>query len=208
MQIHDGEIKLIVEIKGINGFPSDEDILAVQKYVPLRMREWDYTQIQGLTIINHQKHIPPLNRDNDLPFRKEMLEVTEEQNIGLLTTWDLHRLVRSFIHNEWKHENIKDLFYKVGRVNILPNHYEFIGKIERFIENKSILGIKIEASNLRLGDRIAFELPVIFEEQVCDSLQFKNNPIEIAEVGMLVGTKTHLTKENARVGVRVYRVIC
>ena len=106
MQIHDGEIKLIVEIKGINGFPSDEDILAVQKYVPLRMREWDYTQIQGLTIINHQKHIPPLNRDNDLPFRKEMLEVTEEQNIGLLTTWDLHRLVRSFIHNEWKHENI------------------------------------------------------------------------------------------------------
>ncbi|MEH2045203.1 hypothetical protein [Nostoc sp.] len=86
------------------------------------------------------------------------------------------------------------------------SHYEFIGTIERFIESKGILGIKIEASSLRLGDRIAFELPVIFEEQKCESLEFEKNLIEVAEVGMLVGTKTHLTKEDVRIGIHVYRV--
>lgn len=208
LQIHDYETILLLEVKGIKNFPCDDDALAVTKYPILRMREWNRVNIQGLTIINHRRHIPPLARDNALPFRKEILDVAEEQQIGLLTTWDLHRLTRSFIQNGWHHKQIKDLFYQVGRINILPNHYEFIGTIERFIESKGILGIKIEASSLKRGDRIAFELPVVFEEQQCESLQFENNPIEFAEAGMLVGTKTHLTKEEARIGVRVYRVIC
>ncbi|MEH2074395.1 MAG: hypothetical protein V7K57_08375 [Nostoc sp.] len=206
LQIHDYETTLLVEVKGIKGFPCDDDALAVQKYVVLRMREWKSVNIQGLTIINHQRHIPPLERDNTLPFRQEILDVAEEQQIGLLTTWDLHRLARSFVQNQWNHKQIKDLFYQVGRINILPSHYEFIGIIERFIESKEILGIKIEASSLRLGDRIAFKLPVIFEEQKCESLEFEKNLIQVAEVGMLVGTKTHLTKEDVSIGIYVYRV--
>ncbi len=207
LQIHDYETTLLLEVKGIKNFPSDDDALAVQKYVVLRMREWESVKIQGLTIINHQRHIPPLERDNALPFRQEILDVAKEQQIGLLTTWDLHRLARSFVQNKWNHKQIKDLFYQVGRINILPSHYEFIGTIERFIESKGILGIKIEASSLRLGDRIAFELPVIFEEQKCESLEFEKNLIEVGEAGMLVGTKTHLTKKDVRIGMHVYRVI-
>ncbi len=207
LQIHDHETTLILEVKGISGFPSDDDVLAVQKYVVLRMREWQSINVQGLTIINHHKHLPPLDRDNNLPFRQEMLDASEEQKIGLLTTWDLHRLAKSFIQNKWKHEDIKDLFYQVGRVNILPNHYEFIGTIQRFIEKKGIVGIQIEASSLKFGDRIAFELPVVFEEQECESLEFESNPIEFAEIGMLIGTKTKLSKEDARIGVCVYKII-
>ncbi|PZU91957.1 MAG: hypothetical protein DCE90_19120 [Pseudanabaena sp.] len=207
LRIHDYEITLILEVKGISGFPSDEDTLAVDKYVSLRMREWKTVNVQGLTIVNHQRHLPPLDRNNDLPFRQEMLDASEHQNIGLLTTWDLHRLTRSFLQNKWKHEDIKELFYKVGRIPIIPSHYEFIGTIQRFIPTMSILGIQIEASNLKVGDRIAFELPVVFEEQECESLQFENHPITIGEIGMLVGTKTNLTREEARVGVRVYKII-
>lgn len=207
LRIHDYETILILEVKGISGFPSDEDTLAVDKYVSLRMREWKTVNVQGLTIVNHQRHLPPLDRNNDLPFRQEMLDASEHQNIGLLTTWDLHRLTRSFIQNKWKHEDIKELFYKVGRISIIPSHYEFIGTIQRFIPQAGILGIQIEASNLRLGDRIAFELPVVFEEQELESLEFNNHPVTIGEIGMIVGTKTNLTKEDARTGVRVYKII-
>jgi HPt (histidine-containing phosphotransfer) domain-containing protein len=207
LRIHDYEPTLILEVKGISGFPSDEDTLAVDKYVSLRMREWKTVSIQGLTIVNHQRHLPPLDRNNDLPFRQEMLDASEHQNIGLLTTWDLHRLTRSFIQNKWKHEDIKELFYKVGRIPIIPSHYEFIGTIQRFIPIMSILGIQIEASSLKVGDRIAFELPVVFEEQECESLEFEKHSITIGQIGMLVGTKTNLTRDEARVGVRVYKII-
>ncbi|WP_434687658.1 hypothetical protein [Pseudanabaena minima] len=207
LRIHDNEITLVLEVKGISGFPSDDDTLAVQKYVVLRMREWNTVNVQGLTIVNHQRHLPPLDRNNDLPFRQEMLVASEQQNIGLLTTWDLHRLTRSFIQNGWEHEDVKNLFYKVGRILIIPSHYEFIGTIQRFIPERGILGIQIEASNLRIGDRIAFELPVVFEEQECESLESERHSIEIAEIGMLVGTKTNLTKEEARTGVRVYKIV-
>lgn len=39
LQVLDCDPALIVEIKGIRGFPSDDDALAVQKYVVLRMKE-------------------------------------------------------------------------------------------------------------------------------------------------------------------------
>ena len=206
LQIHDDETKLIIEVKGITRFPSDDDSLAVQKYVVLRMREWKDVNIQGLTIINHLRSLPPLDRDNKLPFRQEILDAAEAQRIGLLTTWDLHRLARSFIQNKWKHKEIKDLFYQVGRINIVPSHYEFIGTIKRFIEKQGILGIQIEESFLSIGDRIAFEFPVAFEEQQCNSLEFENASIQVAEIGMLVGTQTHLTKEDVRLDSRVYRI--
>ena len=206
LQIHDSEPTLIIEVKGISNFPSDEDALTVQKYVILRMREWERVAVQGITIINHQRHLPPLDRDNEMPFRQEILDVATEQKIGLLTAWDLHRLARSFIKNNWKFEYIHDLFYQTGRIQPIPTHYEYVGTINRYIEEINVLGIQVEQNTFRKGNRIAFELPVSFEEQDCNSLQFENNEIFQAQLGMLVGIKTHLTKEQVKLGTRVFKI--
>ena len=207
LQIHDQETTLIAEVKGISSHPSDDDALTVQKYVVLRMREWDRVTVRGISIINHQRHLPLLERDNEMPFRQEILDAAEEQSISLITAWDLHRLARSFIQNGWEHENIRDLFYQSGRIQPIPNHYEYVGTIERYmkIDEINVIGVQIEKETIRLGDRIAFELPVLFEEQICESMQFENADIEEAQVGMLVGIKTHLTKDQAT-GTRVYRI--
>ena len=47
--IKGGEPKIICEVKGINNYPSDEDALTVQKYVVLRMREWNRTDLMSLS---------------------------------------------------------------------------------------------------------------------------------------------------------------
>lgn len=206
LQIHDYDTTLIVEIKGINNFPSDNDALTVQKYVILRMREWSRTNVKGISIINFQRHLPPLERNNDMPFRQEILDTADEQLIGLMTTWDLHRIARSYIQLNWKHEYIRDIFYQNGRIQATPTHYQYIGKVDRYIEKIKVIGIQIENGSLRLGDKIAFELPIIFEEQICESLQFDNTEIDEAQTGMLIGTKTNLKKEQARIGTRVYRI--
>jgi hypothetical protein len=148
-----------------------------------------------------------LDRDNKAPFREDVLTNAEEQAFGLLTTWDLFRLVRSYLKLQWKNQYIKDLFYLSGRIEPIPKHYEFIGVVEHFWQKAGAVGMRIEASMLRLGDRIAFELPVEFEEQRVESLQVDKNPVSQAETGMLAGIQTLLHKEHLKKGTRVFRLM-
>jgi hypothetical protein len=206
LQVKDNSPILLIEVKGISGLPRDEALQAWKYLVP-RMQEWNRTDIQTLSIINHQRNLPPLERENNNPFREDNILNAQEHGFGLLTTWDLYRLTRSYTHNGWKHEYIKPLFYEKGRIEPLPKHYQFIGSVQRFIPEISVVGIQIETGNLSIDDRIAFELTVEFEEQVVESLQFKNQSVVQAEIGMLVGITTKLTKEQLKKGVRVFRLL-
>lgn len=206
LQIRDEPVNILVEIKGVSGIPKDSDVLQVLKHVPIRMKEWQDFDVKALSIINHQKAIPPLERNNSKVFRDLILKSAIEQNLGLLTTFDLYRLVRSYLKNNWTPENIKDLFTQSGHITIVPNHYQYVGVIENFWEKVSAVGIRIEEIPIRLGDKIAFEFPIEFEEISVNSLQVENNSTEIAEVGNLAGIKTNLTKELLRKGIRVFKV--
>jgi hypothetical protein len=207
LQIRDISPVLLVEVKGISGIPRDADVLQVGKYIAPRMREWNRTDIRGLAIINHQRHLPALERDNESLFREDLIINAEEQEFGLLSTWDLFRLTRSYLKNTWNPEYVRPLFYQSGRIEPIPTHYQFLGIVERFWPEASAIGIRIEEVELGLGDRIAFELPVEFEEQVVESLQVDGEPVERADVGQFAGIKTHLTEEQVKKkGVRVFRV--
>lgn len=136
LRICDGSPALLIEIKGISGMPKDEDALQVSKYMVPRMKEWNRTDVHGLFIVNHQKNLPPSERENRSVFRDDILANAIEQGFGLLTTWDLFRLARSFNKNNWVHEHVKDLFYKNSRIDIIPSHYRYLGVIEGYIEKR------------------------------------------------------------------------
>jgi hypothetical protein len=206
LRILDEPTTLLVEVKGITGLPTDADALQVQKYVVVRMREWGRTNVQGLEIINHQKGIPALDRENEAPFRQDILVNAEEQQFGLITTWDLYRLARSYLKNNWKPEHVKALFLQFGRIRSVPLHYQFAGIVENFWEKVGVVGVRVKEANLRMGDRIAFELPVDFEEQEITSLQVENQQVELAEPSMLAGIKTDFTKQYIKKGMRVFKV--
>lgn len=206
LQIHDDLPILLVEVKGISNYPADEDALAVGKYLLPRMREWGHFDVGGLSIINHQRHLPALDRDNKMPFRQVILDNAEGQGLGLMTGWDLHKLLRSYLRNGWQPEHVKPLFYGSGRILPVPMHYELVGVVRRFIEKKEIVGIEITGDKLRQGDCIAFELPVEFLEQDVAALEIDNEQVVEASAGSLVGTQTVLSKGQAKDGVRVFRV--
>jgi hypothetical protein len=131
LQIEDQSPTLIIDIKGIGGFPSDEDVLQADKHATIRMRENKRTDIVGLSIINHQRHLPPLERENAMPFRPELIDMAEERSFVLMTAWDLYRFVRNFRKLEWESGYVKPLFYKKGRIEVVPMHYQLIGKIKK-----------------------------------------------------------------------------
>jgi hypothetical protein len=68
LQIHDESPTLLVEIKGKSGFPTDEDILQVHKYIPRRMQEWERFDVSGITIINYRRNIHAFERE---PFLED-----------------------------------------------------------------------------------------------------------------------------------------
>ena len=206
LRIEDGSPLILVEVKGVRGTSSDEDALQIAKHIAPRMEDLGRTDIRGLTIINHQLHIPALDREGH-PFRKFVLKSAQTQRIGLLTTWDLYRLTRSFLKNGWTHDQIKHLFSQPGRIEPIPNHYRFIGTVEEYWPKAEAVGILLSAGGLARHDRIAFELPTEFEEQLVDSLQVEGTSVELAPRNSPVGIVTSLGKEKLRAGVRVYLVV-
>jgi hypothetical protein len=207
LQIRDEPTSILVEIKGVVGTPRDNDVFQITKHVPIRMNEWKEFGVKALSIINHQKAIPALERNNETVFRDLILKSAVEQKLGLMTTFDLYRLVRSYLKNGWKHENIKDIFLQSGQISIIPSHYQYVGKIEHFYEKAGVVSVRIEENLINLSDTIAFELPIEFEEMKIDSLQVEKNSVQIAEVSMLAGIKTNLPKQDMKNGIRVFRII-
>ncbi len=207
LQIHDSSPVLLVEIKGISGFPTDADSFQVLKHILIRIKEWDRTDVEGLTIFNHQKNLPPLERENKKTFRQTILENAEGQGFGLLTTWELFRLTRNYLKHGWTHEQVREVFYRHGHIEPIPTHYEFIGVIEHFWEKAEAVGVRIQASLLQRGDCIAFEFPVEFEEQEVVSLEENRKSVEQVEIGGLAGIKTHFTKDQMKKNVRVFRLV-
>jgi hypothetical protein len=207
LQIHDTSPLLLVEVKGISNLPKEASALQVWKYVAPRMRDLNRTDIRGLSIINHQRHIPPLERENKMPFSQDILINAEDQQFGLLTTWDLFRLTRNYLRHNWKHDDVKDLFYQNGRIEPVPRHYQYIGVVEEFWEKVGAVGVRIEVEELRQGDRIAFELPVDFEEQDVQSLQVNKMQVDVAGEGMLVGILTQFSKAQLKKGLRVFKLL-
>ena len=208
LQIRDGKPVLLVETKGIGGMPADSDVTQVAKNVLIRAREWKVpaNEVSGLTIINHQMHLPPDERKNDEIIRAAILKNLRQQYLGLMTTWDLYRLIRSARELGWTHDQVRGVFYRSGRIEPIPVHYKYMGTIEHCYEKAGAIRISIEESTVSVGDLIAFELPVEFIEEQVTSIRLDDVQVEKATAGSTVGILSSLTRSQARPRVRVFRV--
>ncbi|NQE46089.1 hypothetical protein C5S31_08730 [ANME-1 cluster archaeon GoMg2] len=110
LQVHDKSPTLLIEIKGISGLPHESDTIQVVKYVPRRMKDWNKVDVRGVSIINHQRNVPALERDNQNIFTEQQVEDAENHDITILTTWDLFLLIRGMMKWEWDPKAIPCVF--------------------------------------------------------------------------------------------------
>lgn len=204
LQVHAGSPTLLVEVKGVGGTPSEDEAMQVQKYVVPRIQEWTRMDVQGLSVINHQRHLPALQREHQTVFQNDVL-TNAEGRFGLMTTWDLFRLVRNAERLRWPTSVTRPLFYATGRIHCVPTHYKSVGVVDNFWERASALSIQLEGE-LSVGDTIAFAGPVDYHEQQIDSMQLNSTNIDRATAPDLIGITTSLSKGRARPGWRVFQV--
>ena len=204
LQVKDSSPLLLVEVKGVNGTPSDDEALQVLKYLFTRAKQLDRMDIRGLSIINHQKNLPALRR-RDNPFNEDALNTAKANQIGLLTTWTLYKLVRSFLQLGWTHAQIAPLFYTDGYIEAVPCHYELLGEIEEFYAKAGAIVLTLE-KGVRVGDRISYELSNEFIEEGIQSIHINDAPAPEAAAGVKVGLKTSFSKGQLKKHIRVFRV--
>ena len=59
--------------------------------------------VKPLTIVNHQRNLPPHDR-NPNPYREEIIGNAKQTRLGLMTTWDIFRLLRNKERLGWSNE--------------------------------------------------------------------------------------------------------
>jgi hypothetical protein len=206
IQVLGGSPSLLVEVKGLTTTPKEEDTLAVAKYIAPRMQEWGRTDVRGLAVINHQRGLPPLERENEHTFQADVLRNAQHQEFAVITGFDLFRLVMNKRQQGWPDGAVTPLFYENGRVGAVPIHYEFVGVVDHFYDKPNVVAIAVEGDGFAIGDLLGYELPVSFVEEEVTSIEVDGVAVEKASPGERVGMKTTLTKTEARSGLRVYRV--
>ena len=202
LQVHDNSPTLVIDVKGLAGHPSDADAFQSHKHATLRLQEWQRFDVRALTIINHQRQLAPLDRDNRMPFRQEILDFADEMKMGLITTWDLYRLVRSKRQLGWAPDHAASALYQVGRIEPIPSHYAPLGVIHHVYTG--VISIQVTHGELRLHDRIAYEADIEFIEEVVDSMQVDKTPQASVGPGVNVGVKSKFGRPNLKDGMRVF----
>lgn len=203
IRIDDERGLLLIEIKGINNTPADEDALQVAKYIAPLQKELQRLDIIGITLINHQRKTPPLDRENENTFRPTIIENALKQHIGLMTTWFLFKLCKSFMQNKWTHQQIRPTFFQSSLITY-PCHYVPIGKIEKIFPEKSSIGCTLENEAVDLSDKIAVEFPDKWVEFNLTSIQVDGKSSNNANIGNQAGFQINI--EGLKNGMRLYKI--
>jgi hypothetical protein len=207
LQIHDKSPVLLLEIKGLSGLPHETDTIQVVKYVPRRMKEWGRVDVRGVSIINHQRHVPALERGNQNVFTEQQVEDAVNHDITLLTTWDLFLLATGMLKWGWDPEAIRELLYQSGRMPRLPSIYKPTGRIVKYWEKPGVVTVEISDNTLHKGERIGYIIPEGYLEEEVLSLQVEKQDVEGVVPGQLAGVKTIYPRELLRKGTLVCKVL-
>jgi hypothetical protein len=168
LQLHDLEPPLVVDVKGINGNPSDAEIGQADKHARMRSREWR-KDVGALFLVNQWRGLPPIMRDANV-FRQPMIDNAKDIGQGLMTTWTLFTLYREAKKWGWQAKHIIPIFWRAGVIDHVPEHYELLCKINGKKLWSRAVGI-VGATPIKVGDRLSIETDTGFTEFNVRALQ-------------------------------------
>jgi hypothetical protein len=210
LQILDRPTKVLVEVKGLGGLPREANTLQVIKFMMRRFRDWVWpgdpvVAPHGVTLINHQRGLPPLDRDHKNVFTEAQVGDAVENGTGLMTTWDLFRLIRGMDLWGWDPRCVQDVFYGKGWIGERPSHYREVGKVFKFYGKPNVVSVLIDDGMvLKEGDRVGYVFRDRFHEETALGIQVEGVNVAEAIAGQKVGYKTALTASDLKEGTVVY----
>jgi len=180
---------LIIEVKGIAGMPKDDDCSQIVKVRTRRMKELKRTDIDALFLINHQRMLPPLARENPAFQPQQIIDAADDYR-GLLTTWQLFTAYQLVQNNILAKKDIIDGLFTSGLVTFKPRqNFTWLGEISEIHGNGKIVILKLNNVKVATGDQLLVESQGGFAFVKILSLKLNNADVKSAvngEIGIKI----------------------
>ena len=175
---------LIIECKGIGGTSKDSECSQISKIKHRRCKERNSFDVFALYIVNHQKHIAPLQRPNP-PFTEHQINDAIHDERGLLTTWQLYNLYFDIENGVITKEEASGALLKFGLVEFKPTDLIKIATCEKLYQNGTICSININNLELKVGDKLFIEKNNKFTTVTILEIQENKKTIESISNGQI-----------------------
>jgi len=187
IQIWDNDQPILIEAKGLSGCPSEGDCQQILKYVVRRQRELDRTDVGGIFIVNHQRHVPGFERDP--AFTPQQIDDATDNKYALTTTGDLFQAIIKVMKGLLEYADIRTaLVSQIGRVEYIPQNYCEIGEIKHYYPEPCAALIELfDGQELKVGDSVGFLSEDQRFEQTAKSLEIDREPVEAVRSGIEFG---------------------
>lgn len=182
---------LIIECKGIGGTSTDSDCSQISKIKYRRSKERGKFDVFALYIVNHQRYLPPLNRRNP-PFTKNQIEDAQNDERGLLSTWQLFNLYFDIENGIISKEEARKTLLNYGLVEFKPKNLIYIDEPNEILKNGEVCIVNISNINLSIGEELILEKNGQFKKANIESIQLNGKPVSFAnngEIGLKLNTK-------------------
>ncbi|MCA7884680.1 hypothetical protein LGM58_15900, partial [Burkholderia contaminans] len=140
----------------------------------------------------------------DRVLTEELLTVADETSLGLMTSFDLYRILVNMRRWKWTSGDVTPLLYASKRVSVVPTHYEFIGSIAGVWSKANAFGVVIENGAVNVGDTLAIEGPIYFEELTVRSIRVNDAAVQTATIADQAGFPLPESGAKIREGMRVF----
>ncbi|WP_428231095.1 hypothetical protein [Flavobacterium sp.] len=179
IQIENESGLLVIEVKGIGGTSKDSECSQISKIKYRRAKARGKFDVFGLYIVNHQRHLPALNRENP-PFKsQQMLDATDDER-GLLSTWQLFNLYYDIERGIITKQEAIEVFYNYGLLEFKPKNIVLLGIIQEIFSKGDIFILNLDNVKLKIGDVLFIEKNGRFEK--LEIIELKSNDKAVVEV--------------------------
>lgn len=194
IQIMTDEDMYIIEVKGIGGTSTDAECSQIAKHRRKREREHKDKNIIPIYIVNHQRYIRPDLRQNP-PFSMNQIDYAENDERGLLTTWQLYKQFSYINNGVFTKEETRKSISKYGLISLLPENLVLVGKYLEYYKKPKAGILIIDNCLLALGDTIWANKGDIWKKTTIISIQLNGKDVQSVEKGEIgIATECELDK--------------
>lgn len=182
IELNDGLI--IIECKGIGGTSTDGDCSQISKIKHRRCRERSKFDVFALYIVNHQRYLPPLHRQNP-PFTENQKQDAINDERGLLSTWQLFKAYFEIESGILQKEDVQNNLLNFGYIEFIPKNLMLIDEPQEIYKEGEVCVVNVTNMELNISDEILVEKDGVFQKNIIEGIQLNDKPVSSANNGEL-----------------------
>lgn len=188
---------LIIECKGIGGTSTDADCSQISKIKHRRCKERGKFDVFALYIVNHQRYLPPLNRQNP-PFTDNQKQDAVNDERGLLSTWQLFKTYNEIESGILLKDDVKNDLLNFGYIEFLPKNLVLIDEPREILKDGEVCIVNVSNVELKISEEILVEKDGVFQKNIIEGIQLNDKPVSSANNGELGLKLKHKIKRKSK----------